>query len=350
MRWVKNRTLRRYWQDQKVPLILLIFLGWAASVCTFFLSLMTGWFFDLMYKEGISKSRLLSSFGIEISTLNQFYIAMALVILLKLGLQYFERIGIQVKAERFSADLIRRLFRKQIFWTPELFQSVPFGKYLLRYSGDLQSIRTMLVNGIHRGIKESLFVGTGIFLLIYLNPTWSLVLLVGTALIVPLVFILDKMQEPLIVEKRKRKSQLLNFVTDAFAKHSSLTSEEKKNRVIRNFRSRNRSNLNASLNYQNIESKRLALVSIIGPTLILSLLLSITLFPDSKGSPGELLAFLLVVGAMVPAFRNLIKAPNLITKGLLSLEKAERLMRKKTVIRSVSSDESSPKTRSLPLQ
>lgn len=311
---------------------------------------MTGWFFDLVYHEGISKSALLSNLGLKISSLWQFYVIMTGVILTKLSLHYFERQGIQQKAEIFNANLIRRLFQKQINWSVKLFNSVPFGKYLLRYSGDLQSIRTMLVNGIHRSIKESLFLVTGVALLIYLNPTWSIILFTGSIVLFPMVYILDKKQEPWIVEKRTRKSLLLNFVTDSFAKHNSFNSEEKKNQVVRKFRNRNRQSLNTNIKYHNLESKRLALLSVTGPFLILCLLLSIIIFPESKGSPGELLAFLLVVGAMVPAFRNLVKSPNLITKGLLSLEKIERLMRKREKVKPVSEDETMSKIHPLPIQ
>jgi hypothetical protein len=36
----------------------------------------------------------------------------------------------------------------------------------------------------------------------------------------------------------------------------------------------------------------------------------------------------LVLGALVPAIRNVVKAPEIIEKGMLSLRKIERLMKK----------------------
>ncbi|MCR9084068.1 MAG: hypothetical protein NXH89_16690, partial [Cyclobacteriaceae bacterium] len=88
--------------------------------------------------------------------------------------------------------------------------------------------------------------------------------------------------------------------------------------------------LTANLQYQFWENSRLAWVAILGPLLTFSLLAAISFSPESKGSPGQLLAFMLVIGAMAPAIRSISKTPSIIAKGMISLEKIEVLIKKKT--------------------
>lgn len=329
MNWLQNKTLKSHWFSQKISLGLLLLLGWFASIGTFGLSLMTGWYFDLIYHESISKSSLLENFGLKIHSIKDFFLLMGGIVVLKVLIHFYERNELQKRAERFNSNLIRRLYYKQINWENELFRSVPFGKYLLRYSGDLQPIKGMLTNGIHRGAKEMIFLFSGLVLLLYLNASWTLSLLFTGLLITPLIWLIDQNQNPWIVEKRTKKSLLLNYVTNTFAKHYTYTNPDQKTRVIRKFREKNRQVLESNIQYQTWESLRLAWLSITGPLLIFGLLGSITLFPATKGSPGELLAFLLVIGSLIPAVRNLAKVPSFITKGMLSLTKIERLIRKR---------------------
>ncbi|GMQ29847.1 ABC transporter transmembrane domain-containing protein [Algoriphagus confluentis] len=328
MNWIKNRTLRRLWIKKNPQLAAILMVGWFSSLCTFLLSLMVGSFFDINYQEGISKTLLLEKFGIRIQDISLFFGVFLSVILLKFSLDFFERKSINYSAEHMVSRLTTDLFSKQIHWSTELFSEVPFGKYLLRYSGDMQAIRNMLVTGIFRGIRDAVFLLTGFLVLLWLNPVWTLTV-VGMALILlPAFFFLDRNQTPLILEKRNSKSNLLNLVTESFGSHALIRENKLIDRSIRRFKRKKSRVLTANLQYRKSESLRQSLITILSPLLIFSLLLLIY-FSPGMSTPGELLAFLLVLSALTPAIRNVIKAPNIIEKGMLSLDKVEVLLRKK---------------------
>jgi ABC-type multidrug transport system fused ATPase/permease subunit len=332
VRWITNKTLQKHWFKPYPKVGGLLVLGWIASLSTFFLSLMVGWFYELHFRQEISKSALLGRMGLEINHMETFFILMGATILIKFSLQGIERYGINRMAERFCSDLIGRLYRKQISWKPELFEQRPFGKYLLRYSGDLTAVRGMLVNGIHRGIRDGLFLITGLAFLFWINSEWTFWLIGFGLLLLPVFLFLDKKQVNSLPEKQNSKNELLSYVTTSFAKQRVIFEKGNSEYNFRGFRRRNRLVLSAALEYQKWESLRHALINASGPLLI-GLLLGILHFKAFAGSPAELLTFLLVLAAMVPAFRNVVKAPNQIEKGLLSLSKIERLMRKKEKIK-----------------
>lgn len=328
MKWIKNKTLKRLWFKKNPLMGLYWVLGWISSLSTFFLSLMVGSFFDLYYQEGISKTFLLERLGIRITEIHFFFILFFVVVSFKFGIELYERTAVNFAAERLVSKLTAELFSKQITWSNELFSEVAFGKYLLRYSGDMQSIRNMLVNGIFRGVRDALFLITGISLLIWLNLNWTLMLVCLTLMAFPVFLWVDQRQYPLIREKRNSKSNLINFVTESFSQHTSIKMQQRTTSTIRRFQRRNSRVLKANLHYRKSESLRQSLVVILSPLLIFALLLLIYYFSDTS-TPGEALAFLLVLSALTPAIRNVIKAPNTIDKGMLSLQKVEFLLNKK---------------------
>lgn len=330
MNWTQNKTLRKDWFGANPLVSLLLVLGWFASLSTFFISLMVGWFYDLNFEEGVSKSALLGKFGLKIASFEAFFLIMGIVILVKFALQLTERSGINRLADTFIYQIIGRLYRKQINWSPDVFSERPFGKYILRYSGDMTSIRGMLVNGIHRGIRDCLFLISGLGLLLWINYNWTLWLLFIALICIPIFVFLDKKQLAVVPEKRNSKSDLLSYVTSSFSKHKIIHEKGNSEYNFRGFRRRNKRVLAASNQYQKWESLRHSLINVTGPILV-AILLAIIRVSEFQSSPGELLTFLLVLAALIPAFRSVIKAPNLIQKGIISLDKIEKLMKKRSV-------------------
>lgn len=61
MNWITNKTLKTSWFGANLQVGLFLVLGCLASLSTFFLSLMVGWFYDLKFREGVSKSALIKN-------------------------------------------------------------------------------------------------------------------------------------------------------------------------------------------------------------------------------------------------------------------------------------------------
>lgn len=328
MDWLKNQTLRTHWFGAFPKLGLYLILGWTASISTFLLSLLVGSFFDIQLTGLMGKGILLEKFGVKINQIDQLFIAMILVLIVKVTSQYMERKGINQDADTFLTLLQQRLFRRQLRWSPEVFSQRPFSKYLLKYSGDLQPIRHLLVNGIHRGIRDLMFLVTGLGVLFWINWIWTLALLGVGLLILPIFFWLDRYQLQLVPAKRNQKNDLLHLVADSFSKHHQLHQKNQLNRAIRKFNTKSDELLSVNKQYQNLESLRHVIVNGMSPILILILMMLLT-WHWSTISAGSLLAYLLVLGTLVSPIRNVIKAPEIIEKGMLSLRKIDRTLRKR---------------------
>jgi len=314
---------------KQFQIILPIILGWLASVSTFAITIIIGAFFELNFHTETNRSTLLKNLGMEFSSLGAFFQVFALVICIKAILAFTEKQLIHRRTETFIKETQQLLFKKQMFWSREVFGEKSYGKYLLRYSGDLGSIKNMLVNGIHRGMKDMLFLLTGLVLMFTINNKLTGIVILVALICSPIILYLDHIQRSKTIEKRNRKSILLDFVTRSFSNHSEIGTLNKRNRTIRKFNGKLNSVIEANLRYQKLENVRELMGPMVGNILIFALLFSIFQFSGINISPGELLVYLLILANVISPLKNVIKAPGIIRKGLISLKKIEGLINKK---------------------
>lgn len=324
----RDQIIKEFWYSKRPVLLFILLIGWLNSICTFIIPLSLGAFFDIYYQTSTNRTRLLKLFGLELETLWQFFAFFFLIIGLKALLGFIEKNRIGLEAEKFTNSLSLKLFATQIGWQSETFNQKPYGNYILRYSGDLNSVRNLLVKGLHGGVKDLLFLISGFGVLFLLNGELSAIILVSALLYWPVMSWLDQYQKPFIRKKRDRKSLLLSFVTSSFGRHAEVKANQDEDEVIRQFDRRKKKLFNASRSYQKAESIRQVLAPAIGHLITGVLLVYIASSPEIQISGGELLVYLLVLAAIIPSLRRLFKVPGVMQRGMLSIQKIEIILRK----------------------
>ena len=324
----RNQIISDFWYRKRPVLLFILLIGWFNSICTFIIPLSLGAFFDIYYQTSTNRTRLLKLFGLELETLWQFFAFFFLIVGLKAFLGFIEKNRIGLEAEKFTNSLSLKLFATQIGWKSETFNQKPYGNYILRYSGDLNSVRNLLVKGLHGGIKDLLFLLSGFGVLFLLNVELSAIILVSALLYWPVMYWLDKYQKPFIRKKRDRKSLMLSFVTSSFSRHAELKANGEEDEVVRQFDKRKKKLFNASRSYQQAESIRQVVAPAIGHLITGILLVYVASSSNIQISGGELLVYLLVLAAIIPSLRRLFKVPGVVQRGMLSIRKIEILLNK----------------------
>jgi len=338
-----NRELRGFLKSRKYALFALLVLGWLGSICTFIVPVSLGAFFDIHFHSITNRTRLLRLFGVHLESMDAFFIFFGSVILLKAAFSYAEKYWITWEAEHFIHRITRKLFATQIGWSIETFEHKPYGRYLLRYSGDMNSVKSLLVRGLHGGIKDLLFMISGFAVLFLLHPSLTAILLISLLLYLPIMYVLDRHQKPLIKAKRDRKSFVLSYVATNFSEHQRIKEESMESEIIRKFRRKTRKLLKANLAYQVSENVRQVLAPFLGHLLTGILLWQVAVKINLEISGGELLVYLLVLASVISPLRRLFKVPGVIRRGMLSLNKISLFLemeREKPSSRSILSDTS----------
>ncbi|MEO6038966.1 MAG: ABC transporter transmembrane domain-containing protein, partial [Saprospiraceae bacterium] len=112
------------------------------------LPLSIGLFYEAGMQEQSLKGHLLHRIFPFINSTERFFVFFGVLIVLRAGLYYFEKYSTGVLGERFSRSLREHVFAHQLRMTAQAQYSRPTGKYLLRYSGDLNAIREFVNRGL----------------------------------------------------------------------------------------------------------------------------------------------------------------------------------------------------------
>jgi ABC-type multidrug transport system fused ATPase/permease subunit len=301
-----------------------IFIGLLNSLVSFLLPVSIGEFFTLFFKTGSSKGKLLDWLGIELSTVNQFFLLFILLLFLRAILSYTEYYGTFKQGELFVKYLREDVFSTQIRWSTASMLDQSYGKYLLRYSNDLKSVQLYLTNGYMEGIKSSLFLIMG--LLVMLNIQWQITLLLFGMLIVVmlLIYLLARWQTVFIVSSRSARSSLLAYVARQFARFRKVKERQEEDVAMANFQEKSDNLFQANMKYNVSESLLLAVV----PVLIfgvIGVLLWRMVFLQGSISASDGLMMVLILLMMEGRIRRLLKVPTYLNKGKISLQKIHKM-------------------------
>jgi ABC-type multidrug transport system fused ATPase/permease subunit len=312
---------------QKYPFAFggILLAGFINSCMSFLLPISIGEFFTLQFQTGSSKGNLLDWLGIHLNSLQGFYILFTTLLITKAIAGFIESLCSYRLGELFVKNIRENVFASQMNWHPPLISKNSYGKYLLRYSNDMKSIQNYFSRGIMDGIKNSLFLITGFFLLsqIHLKLTVILVSLLSLAIII--IYFVAKYQRPFIKTSRSHRSSLLTFVTKSFSNFEKLKLRQGEKEASDNFNNRSTNLYQANMLSNRMES----LLQSIAPFMIF-LMIGILLWQMTMSygsiSAGDGLMMILMVLMMQGAFRNILKVPGYLNKGNISLQKISKLL------------------------
>jgi ABC-type multidrug transport system fused ATPase/permease subunit len=323
--WKRSRFLRTYLWANRSGLVLVIGCGLISSVSSFLLTLIIGDFFLLQFQTGSSKGKLLMWMGLHLTTVSAFFRAFVVLLVVKFISNYLERYLASRQGECLVKDIRHTLFKAQMYSPVSQFQEGAFGNYLLRYSNDLKSVQLLLVKGVLGGIKQFFFTVMGLILLYRINPGIGLLCTGFVFLIILLMYFLSAGQKQFIRESRRRRSNLLAFVTRSFSRFEKLRSGGREEEFLEKFQRRSDLLFTANLHNNRADS----FLNAAAYTLQFGMIGTILWLMNSQAVqfiPGDGLLVVLLLLLMQGAVRGLLKIPAYLNKGSISLHKIEELV------------------------
>ncbi len=319
-----SEHIRRY----PFPVGAILFAGFVNSCVSFLLPVSIGEFFTIHFHTGSSKGKLLSWMGIHIHTMQSFYFLFITLLLLKAVLSFVESFGSYRQGELFVKPIREKLFSVQMSWTPELLSKNLYGKYLLRYSNDMKAVQHYFTKGIMEGIKNLLFLLTGLFMLSRINLTLTVILFSILLAILTITYFISRLQRPSISSSRSHRSSLLAFVTKSFSRFEKLKQNQVETDTIENFNTRSDNLYQANMRLNKIESLLQSSSYFLVFTMIGILLWQMTL-SYSRVSASDGLMMILMILMMQGALKKILKVPGYINKGKISLQKINKVLQQK---------------------
>ncbi|MFM1746332.1 MAG: hypothetical protein RLZZ630_2269 [Bacteroidota bacterium] len=268
-----------------------------------------------------AKSRLLESLGLRVHEMDSFFVLfLALVVIRFLagGMEYFlsSRIG-----AAWTRSLRDYLFERQIAQSPEQFRKKDSGYYLLRFSGDMGTAKSLISKGI---IKASADAGLILFTLlvflmmdVWLAFTVAIILGLG----VPLGILLGGETNRRKTAAGNSKSLLIKTVSEAYARFITIKALNFENKEKKRF-------MEISEEVQQKENQTSMVDSVeksFSETYFFLLIAIVVFFlfgnNESALDQADLLTVILLLLYVRGPIRRLLTLPKIWKNGTVSLEK-----------------------------
>ena len=240
----------------------------------------------------------------------------------QLLLVYF-RMRVKIRLlEGLTDDLRTQLFNWQIGLDPEVYASGGTSRFLLRFSGDLSSIRRLVDKGMLELLSDLILIASALTIAGWISwivmLSWLLIwLLAGWG-----QFYLNRRIKVLESDRRSRQSSLLSMVSRAMQSVKTIHVWNQRQTISRRFASKSArlKTIGTTQSHFSGLQEALAWTGGYAPLLVTLVVLMNLPKADSRDLPLWLGLMVLVL-AMRPVMRRILRAPGVWTKGLISLRK-----------------------------
>ncbi len=326
--YTKGKLIRDFFKRHPYKVLLALFMGFTANILLLLLPISLGKYFDLLFGYHSKRAHILDALPFSFwDNIPEFILFFMLATTLWLLTNFTYRFLTADLGLAFSNELRVQLFEHQMFISLEEYDKKGYGKYLLRYSGDLTSIRNYLVRGVMRfGIDLTLilFALLGLY---GLNAEILLGLLPGFALTVLVIFGLNKILYHRSVKMRNKRSGLLAYVSQRLQAMDTIQAFNRYVPEEKRFAEKSKTVYDAGRLYQCIYQLVFALVPVmLYWTLALTLYIFALKGDVSKLQHGNLVAFVLLFITVLPIFRRVIRVSTVWKVGEISFQKLIRIL------------------------
>lgn len=323
----RGLIIRLYSQYRQLAVATLL-VSFFAGMATLLIPITIGKYYDFLFGMHSFRARLLTLLPFDLSDIHLFMAFFLSLIGARAVLTYGERYLINLLGEKFVYSLRILLFESQMRIPIRDYEDRGSGRYLLRFSGDLKSLKQYFCQGMIRFFNDLLWITLSVCILFWLDKRLGLILLMGLLPIFVIVLWLRPALSKRTRLQRNRKSQLLAFTSTRLRAMHSIQFFNKEQPELAKFSKLARQVLVSSMSYQKILSFIYALI----PTLLYVMVaamffyVSISDMARDKSNGGNILVFVMLLLTILPILRRILRIHVVWELGGISLEKLLRVI------------------------
>lgn len=231
--------------------------------------------------------------------------------------------------ELFIKEVKDKIFNFQFKVDQKIYEDKGIHKFLLRYSGDMVSIKNLLNHGTLSFFIDSIIVVIALVWLAIINLKGGIIVTISVVLIYSLVYVINKKIEFYSKQKRNKTSGQLSFVTRSFNAMLSIVAFNRSYREKKKFYKRTADIFQLGSKFILWDSINKALIFLMqyGVLLIVFIVFYIdssSAIPNHTG--GDLISFILLYVTILPVFGRIFKIETFWRLGLISLSKINHIL------------------------
>ncbi|MBC7920636.1 MAG: hypothetical protein H7Z75_06040, partial [Ferruginibacter sp.] len=138
----KRSILLRFFREHRLLSSTILLVGLLNNCITLLLPISVGKYYELVFGTDSSRTKALAFLGLNAGMTVPYFLAFFTGLIVVRGIfEFVEKYLTGMAAEFFAKDLRERLFSHQLIMDLAAHRKKEVGKYLMRYGGDLKSIR-----------------------------------------------------------------------------------------------------------------------------------------------------------------------------------------------------------------
>ena len=320
------KILFPYFLKEKLRLSFALLTGFFLSLTGIFLPLCLGKFYQLGLQTKSIRGQMLDRFSFIGNTKETFIAFFVFVICLRLILAFLFSRQSHRLSHGISNRIIKDFYRAQINADWNRFSTKDYGKYLNRYSGNLESVNRLISEGCIRFVSDIVFLICCLALFFMLDTSMAWIVLLAIVVFAIPVIIIQKKQSFYTQKIKDKKSGSLAFVQFSFNNFFTDWIFNKNKLKSKRFDDHQDKLEILSIKKNNLQSIVDAMARVFPWVILCSLMTYVLIIRADKSSNGtsELLVFFMLIVNISSVLRRTLKVKSIWDSGISSLSKMHR--------------------------
>jgi len=323
-----NNLISQFLNQRKLRTFIIIFFGVISNILTILIPVSIGKYYELVFHVN---ARRVKSLGILPNkfwdTVPKFLVFFSLLIVIRFLFFFFYEYFLRKEAVIFIKEIKDYLFSHQLKVKYAVYKEKGIGKYLLRYSGDINSLKNLYIKGAIRVFIDVIMIMIALYWLWILNKKGAIAILLLSTLFYFVLRLINKKLEFYSLLKRNKTSGQLSFVSRSLNSIINIIILNKQEVELKKYKKKSNSIKNASIIYTKWFVINKGFISFI-QYIILSIILYI-FYTDSienTSSGSNLISFILLYLTILPVIRRLFSLESVYKLGSISLRKLNNIL------------------------
>ncbi|MFL1895270.1 ABC transporter transmembrane domain-containing protein [Aquimarina sp. 2-A2] len=319
--FILQRKSRTFW---------IILTGMISNVFTIIIPVSIGRYYQLAFNFEAYRLKLIGVVPVTMwNTIPKFLLVFLFLIIIRYISYFIHQYFLRVEGEIFVKNVKDFLFSHQLQIINSVYKQKGIGKFLLRYSGDINSLKRLYLKGTISAIVDGFMIIFALAWLYHLNDKGAIAIVVLSLVFYIVIRFLNKKVETYSLRKRDKTSGQLSLVSRTLNSISTVVINNKQRIELKKYRKKSKGIMDAAFKFNKWSVLNAGFISF-AQYAILSVVLYIFYVDLNEINPqkhgGELISFILLYITILPVMRRLFSLEKVYKLGNISLNKLNNII------------------------
>lgn len=326
----KRNIIHQFIIQRKSRTFWIILLGIITNVFTIIIPISIGKYYQLVFNFEAHRMKILGVVPNTIwDTTPKFLMVFLLLLFGRFFFYFYYEYFLRNEGEIFIKKVKDYLFSHQLKIHNSVYKEKGIGKYLLRYSGDISSLKNLYLKGSISAIVDVVMVLFAVSWLYLLNSKGAIMVIGFSIIFYFCVRLLNIKVESYSLQKRNITSRQLSFVSRTLNSILGVTLFNKQNIEYKKYKKKSRAVMESAFKFNKWSILNSGFVSFIQYA-ILCTVLYVFYLDMERGNiqihGSELISFILLYITILPVIKRLFLLERVYKLGNISLKKVNNII------------------------